>query len=222
MPNLLETALTLKDGKLQKFFVLYNLLSAKGKEVVNTVLGSNDITVFLPSNDAVDRLLATDEGLSIKDALEKKDAATQSTLLTIIAYHVARGEYCRKDLINSKKNRFPTFLETFATDERVSMKNYQQLSIASWKEESEKMTVGGGRAPCDNHIMVDHAEVVSKAIKVDNGIAYFIDEVLIPPMKNMTTLYRKNASCGKPEYEMEEAEMKTYTAHKEKKMKKNC
>lgn len=219
MPNLLELALTLKDTKLQKFFVLYSLLSSKGQEAVANVLKSSDITVFLPSNEAVDRLLATDEGNAIATALGKKDSGTQNALLTIIAYHVAKGEYCRLDLINSKKNYFPTFLETFAGD--VPMKNYQQLSIASWKEESEKTTLSGGKAPCDNHIMIDHAEVVSKAIKADNGIAYMIDAVLMPPMKNMTTLYRKNASCGKAEYDREEAEMMTYTTHKEKKMKKN-
>lgn len=197
--NLYE--LITNDSNFKIFKSLFiSLTDEQQNTLANALKETKNITAFIPTEQAFNEFLGSPIGQAIQSALQpalQKDGDPvvkgffQTVLYHVLAYHVVLGLYCRSDLQNTKKSpQFPKYLCSFelTLDSRIYS---QQISVGAWKDDDG-----------DNHVMVDHAEIIGKAnsLPVNGGMKpislgndqrfFWIDAVLMPPLDR--SVYKKH------------------------------
>ncbi|SHI45099.1 Uncaracterized surface protein containing fasciclin (FAS1) repeats, partial [Arenibacter nanhaiticus] len=121
-------------------------------DLIATLSGEGPFTVFAPTNEAFDALLAS---LDDYDSLEDFDTDEKKALLAeILTYHVIAG----------------------AAADSFSLSNGQELTTV----QGEKLTVGISTDIFIDDATDTDAKVLSADIVANNGIVHIIDKVLVP------------------------------------------
>lgn len=89
----------------ENFSTLVAAIQNADPAVLETLSGEGPFTVFAPTNDAFNNLLAT-LGMSAEDLLAETDLLT-----TVLLYHVASGEFFAEDVVGLDGQSVPTLLE---------------------------------------------------------------------------------------------------------------
>ncbi|MEL7269292.1 MAG: fasciclin domain-containing protein [Bacteroidota bacterium] len=147
LPNIVELAET-----VDILTTLLDAVEAAGGDLGNTLATGDPLTVFAPSNDAFNTLLAQLDGF---DSLDDFDEAAEKEILTkILQYHVVADT------------------KAFSSD----LSDGQSLPTV----QSENLTVTIDGAVFINDKTDESAEVVGADNEASNGIVHIIDKVLLP------------------------------------------
>ncbi|MEM8765228.1 MAG: fasciclin domain-containing protein [Bacteroidota bacterium] len=147
LPNIVELADT-----VDILTTLLDAVEAAGGDLGNTLATGDPLTVFAPSNDAFNALLAQLDGF---DSLDDFDEAAEKEILTkILQYHVVADT------------------KAFSSD----LSDGQSLPTV----QSENLTVTVDGAVFINDKTDEAAEVVGADNEASNGIVHIIDKVLLP------------------------------------------
>ncbi|MEO1484623.1 MAG: fasciclin domain-containing protein [Bacteroidota bacterium] len=147
LPNIVELAET-----VDVLTLLLDAVEAAGGDLGNTLATGDPLTVFAPSNDAFNALLAQLDGF---DSLDDFDEAAEKEILTkILQYHVIADT------------------KAFSSD----LSDGQSLPTV----QSENLTVTIDGSVFINDKTDESAEVVGADNQASNGIVHIIDKVLLP------------------------------------------
>ncbi|MEM6893720.1 MAG: fasciclin domain-containing protein [Bacteroidota bacterium] len=147
LPNIVELAET-----VDILTTLLDAVEAAGGDLGNTLATGDPLTVFAPSNDAFNALLAQLDGF---DSLDDFDEAAEKEILTkILQYHVVADT------------------KAFSSD----LSDGQSLPTV----QSENLTVTVDGVVFINDKTDEAAEVVGADNEASNGIVHIIDKVLLP------------------------------------------
>ena len=179
MTNILEKAQT--ERKLSRF--------SKGVqsvgELVKTLSGPGPFTLFVPSDDAFDRLSAEQQANLFQDP-EK--------LAKVLKYHVAPGYYRADDLFDH------IFLKTL---EGPRLRVWADIYLTPLGEEEVRMgdamnfiakdTV---TAAVRESIKINGAHIIQADLPAENGIMHVIEKVLHPPFLSLGKAPREGEKAG--------------------------
>jgi len=147
LPNIVELAET-----VDILTTLLDAVEAAGGDLGNTLATGDPLTVFAPSNDAFNTLLAQLDGF---DSLDDFDEAAEKEILTkILQYHVVADT------------------KAYSSD----LSDGQSLPTV----QSENLIVTIDGAVFINDKTDESAEVVGADNEASNGIVHIIDKVLLP------------------------------------------
>jgi uncharacterized surface protein with fasciclin (FAS1) repeats len=131
--------------------------------------GPNYFTAFIPSTNAVNNF-KTRNGVVISK-LEMMDEHWQDVLYKTIMFHISLQHICNySQFFKNEMNHFQGYLASMLEIQGSSV--HWPLMVSTWSKGIEKM------------VCVGNATLVSQEIITKTGTVFYIDDILLPPVKD--------------------------------------
>ncbi|WP_254846567.1 fasciclin domain-containing protein [Hymenobacter sp. CRA2] len=149
--------------------------AAQKADLVSTLSGSTELTVFAPTNDAFSQLPAPFNNAQNISAIT--DAAQIATLRGILLYHVTAGDLDASEL-----------QARAYTTQRPATTGLNDNSIYISKPAAGGVIING------------NTRVTQADVDASNGIVHVIDRVLMPPTQRISEIVVASSTASTPQF----------------------